>query len=57
MNGIHDMGGMDGFGPVEAEEDEPVFHDAWEGRVFALFLGELWAPGIGSKLPLVPLRT
>ncbi len=36
MNGIHDMGGMDGFGPIEPEENEPVFHEAWEGRVFAL---------------------
>ena len=36
MNGIHDMGGMDGFGPVEPEPDEPVFHHRWEGRVFAI---------------------
>jgi nitrile hydratase len=36
MNGIHDMGGMDGFGPIQREEDEPVFHEAWEGRVLAL---------------------
>ena len=36
MNGVHDMGGMDGFGPVEREADEPVFHHPWEGRVFAL---------------------
>ena len=36
MNTIHDMGGMDGFGPVEAEENEPVFHETWEGRVYAL---------------------
>ncbi|MDE2793610.1 MAG: nitrile hydratase subunit beta [Gemmatimonadota bacterium] len=36
MNGIHDMGGMDGFGPVEREENEPVFHHHWEGRVYAL---------------------
>jgi nitrile hydratase len=36
MNGIHDMGGMDGFGPVVREADEPVFHAAWERRVFAL---------------------
>ena len=36
MNGIHDMGGMHGFGPVEREENEPVFHHAWEGRVFAM---------------------
>ena len=36
MNGVHDMGGMDGFGPVELEDDEPVFHHPWEGRVFAI---------------------
>jgi hypothetical protein len=36
MNGIHDMGGMDGFGPIQREEDEPVFDEAWEGRVLAL---------------------
>lgn len=33
MNGVHDMGGMHGFGPVIAEADEPVHHHAWEGRV------------------------
>ena len=36
MNGIHDMGGMDGFGPIGREPNEPVFHEPWEGRVFAL---------------------
>ena len=36
MNGVHDMGGMDGFGPVEREPNEPVFHHRWEGRVFAI---------------------
>ena len=36
MNGIHDMGGMHGMGPVCRETGEPVFHEAWEGRVFAL---------------------
>jgi nitrile hydratase subunit beta len=36
MDGIHDMGGMDGFGKVAAEADEPVFHADWEGRVLAL---------------------
>ena len=36
MNGIHDMGGMDGFGAVEREADEPVFHAPWEGRVIAM---------------------
>jgi nitrile hydratase len=36
MNGIHDMGGMHGFGPVVVEANEPVFHAPWEGRVRAL---------------------
>jgi nitrile hydratase subunit beta len=38
VNGIHDMGGMHGFGPVEMEADEPVFHSRWEARVFGLSL-------------------
>jgi nitrile hydratase subunit beta len=36
MNGVHDMGGMDGFGKVEPEPNEPVFHASWEGRVMAM---------------------
>ncbi len=36
MDGIHDMGGMDGFGPIPIETDEPVFHGEWEGRVYAM---------------------
>ena len=35
-NSIHDMGGMHGFGPVEPEPNEPVFHADWERRVYAL---------------------
>jgi nitrile hydratase subunit beta len=38
MNGVHDMGGMHGMGPVEIEKNEPVFHAQWEGRVLALRL-------------------
>jgi nitrile hydratase subunit beta len=36
MNGIHDMGGMQDMGPIQEEQNEPVFHMPWEGRVFAL---------------------
>jgi nitrile hydratase subunit beta len=36
MNGGHDLGGMHGLGPIEAEANEPVFHADWEKRVFAL---------------------
>ena len=38
MNGIHDLGGMDGFGPIEREADAPIFHADWERRAFALTL-------------------
>ncbi|WP_284179787.1 nitrile hydratase subunit beta [Rhabdaerophilum sp. SD176] len=36
MNGVHDLGGMGGFGPVNPERDEPVFHGDWEKRVLAM---------------------
>jgi nitrile hydratase subunit beta len=36
MSRIHDVGGMQGFGPVEQEADEPPFHADWEAHVFAL---------------------
>ncbi|MBT7756851.1 MAG: nitrile hydratase subunit beta, partial [Rhodospirillaceae bacterium] len=36
MNGIHDMGGVHGYGPIIREEDEPVFHHEWEGKALAL---------------------
>lgn len=36
MNGVHDMGGLQGMGPIHYEKDEPVFHAAWEGRIYAL---------------------
>jgi len=36
MNGVHDMGGMHGMGPIRAEKDEPVFHERWEARVYVL---------------------
>jgi nitrile hydratase len=39
VDGPHDLGGRAGFGPVQMEADEPVFHDAWEGRVYACVAG------------------
>lgn len=36
MNGVHDMGGMHGFGPVKPEANEPLFHAEWEARVRAM---------------------
>ena len=36
MDGVHDLGGMQGFGPVEREQNEPVFHAPWEAVVLAI---------------------
>jgi len=36
MNGVHDLGGMHGMGPIRYEKNEPVFHAPWEGRVYAI---------------------
>lgn len=36
MDGIHDLGGKHGYGPIEREENEPVFHERWEAAVFAM---------------------
>ena len=37
MNGVHDLGGTDGLGPVIVEEHEPVWHADWEKAAFAMF--------------------
>lgn len=53
MNGVHDMGGMQCFGAVEPEADEPVFHAQWEKQALALtvamgFTG-MWNIDIGRS--------
>jgi nitrile hydratase subunit beta len=57
MNGVHDMGGMQDMGPMRHEKNEPVFHAAWEGRVFAMYLaidGD-WPGGSGRyQRELIP---
>ena len=46
MDGVHDLGGMHGFGAIAREVDEPVFHADWERRVFALdMLAETFIEG------------
>ena len=37
MDGVHDLGGMQGFGAVEREPNEPPFHAPWEAAVVAMF--------------------
>lgn len=39
MDGIHDLGGRQGFGSVRHTVDEAVFHARWQARVFACLLG------------------
>ncbi len=41
MNGLHDLGGIQGLGPVPREENEPIFRAEWEKRVFALMVSTL----------------
>ena len=36
MNGIHDMGGMQTMGAMQYAKSEPVFHEPWEGRIYAM---------------------
>ncbi len=36
MNGVHDMGGLQAFGPVQLEVNEPIFHAAWERQAMGL---------------------
>lgn len=59
VDGVHDMGGMHGFGPVierpdDRRLDEPVFHEPWEGRTLALMVGTA-ATGVrpGSLRPRI----
>lgn len=37
MNGVHDLGGTDGLGPVPVPESEPVYRAEWEKAAFAMF--------------------
>lgn len=48
MDGVHDLGGMEGFGDVVREENEPVFHEQWESRVLGMALAFL--PGAGVTI-------
>ncbi len=48
VDGIHDMGGTQGWGRVAIEPDEPVFHEPWESKAFAF--GALSARLSGTNL-------
>ena len=59
MNSVHDMGGMHGMGPIEYDKHEPVFHEPWEDRAWALVrtMGRWGRPKTRSfryELELIP---
>ncbi len=37
MNGVFDLGGTDGLGPIDPPTEEPVFRAEWEKPVFTMF--------------------
>jgi nitrile hydratase subunit beta len=48
LDGVHDIGGIDGFGAVtDHSPAEPFFHEDWERRTFRLMLGTIG--GIGAN--------
>lgn len=38
MNGIHDLGGRHGMGPINIDPKQPIFRADWERRIFAMFI-------------------
>ncbi len=42
MDGVHDMGGMHGFGKVPYKKNEPTFHHEWERRAWGLCQGSTY---------------
>ncbi len=49
MDGVHDLGGIQGFGRVEIEDDEPVFHADWERRAFRLTVSAMLAGHLNGR--------
>lgn len=45
MDSIHDLGGRQGFGPVDTGEREEAFHSDWEARAYGVVRAMKKAPG------------
>jgi len=59
MNGVHDVGGLQDMGPVQHEKAEPVFHAAWEGRIYGIdrslrFIGKWNLDAWRHQIELLP---
>jgi nitrile hydratase subunit beta len=50
VDGVHDLGGMEGFGAVEVDPEEPTFREPWEARTFAVTGGALVAGGFSTPM-------
>ena len=37
-SGVHDIGGLQGFGVIDSKDDETTFHAEWERRVFGMMI-------------------
>ncbi len=36
MDSVHDLGGVEGFGPVDRSHEDEFFHEGWEARMFSM---------------------
>ena len=36
MDGIHDLGGKQGHGPIDRDGEDEIFHEDWEGREWGI---------------------
>src|ERR1700689_4250471 len=43
MDGIADMGGMHGFGPIDRSDDDGTFHAEWERSILGITFSALGA--------------
>src|SRR3954467_13207570 len=53
MDGIHDLGGKQGFGRIDRDPDEPPFHEEWEGRAHALGVIDPVGPGFRHAIEVM----
>ncbi|MDD9923504.1 MAG: nitrile hydratase subunit beta [Boseongicola sp.] len=47
MDSVHDLGGKQGFGPIDVNEPDEPFHAEWEGRA--------WGITCSTRAPNVPI--
>ena len=58
MDGIHDLGGVEGFGPVPVKSGDKDFRDLedWEKRAFALNWSPIAPGSVNRHSNLTPYR-